>query len=270
MAEREDKEGLAEGFFVGTRERDGAQLVRDASKIALSKRFYTTVSVEEKAGAFEVMLDGRPVKSPRQTTVALPTREAADLIAAEWAAQADTIKPASMPATRIVNAALDGVASDVGAVAADIVKYAGSDLVCYRAGEPPALVSAQAVAWDPVIAFANDTLDARMALTEGVMFVAQPPEAIAAIASAVGAIAREANAVLRIAALHVVTTLTGSALIALAVEAGALSCEEAWSAAHVDEDEQMRVWGLDAEALRRRAARFADMRAACALLTAIP
>ena len=265
----DDRKALADDFFVAGSERDGVTLVRDASKIALPKRFYTDVTVEPRDGAFAILLDGRPVRTPRQSPLALPTREAADLVADEWRAQTDLISPSTMPVTRLVNAAIDGVAGDIDAVAADIVKYSGSDLLYYRAAEPAALVAAQNRHWDPVLDFVRETFDARFAIGEGVMFVAQPPEAVEAIARAVATIATGANAALRIAALHLVTTLTGSALLALAVYHGALTCDEAWAAAHVDEDEQMRVWGFDAEALRRRAARFEDMKAGCGLLKAL-
>lgn len=258
--------GLGNDFFVAAGERDAAQIVRDASKVQRPKRFYENVTVEERDGQWRVLLDGRPIRTPRGNAVAAPTRAIAALLAQEWTAQGDTIDPATMPATRLVNSALDGVAADIPAVAADVVKYAVSDLLCYRATEPPALASAQAAAWDPVLDFVRERFGARMILAEGVVFAAQPAGAVEAIARAVDRIASGPHAALRIAALHVATTLTGSALLALAVEAGALSCEDAWRAAHVDEDEQMRVWGFDAEALRRRAARLADMEAACAVL----
>ena len=269
MAESDKPKALAEDFFVGGTERDAITLVRDASKIALPKRFYTDVSVEPRDGAFAILLDGRPVRTPRRSPLTLPTHDAADLVAEEWRAQTELIDPSTMPVTRLVNAAIDGVAGDIDAVAADIVKYSGSDLLYYRASEPAALVAAQNRHWDPVLDFVRETFGARFAIGEGLMFVSQPQDSVDAIARAVAGIAQEPNEVLRIAALHLVTTLTGSALLALAVYHGALTCDEAWAAAHVDEDEQMRVWGFDAEALRRRAARFEDMKAACALLAAL-
>ena len=147
------------------------------------------------------------------------------------------------------------------AVRAEIVAYAGSDLVCYRASEPDSLVQAQKVAWDPVLAFARDALDAWFVATTGLVFVAQPPPALAALARDVERVVDP----VRLAALHTMTTLTGSALIALMVARGALDVEAAWRAAHVDEDYQLRAWGADDEALARREARWRDMRAAAAL-----
>lgn len=260
---------LEEQFFVGAGERDATTIVRDASRVTLPKRFYKDVTVAERDNGFVILLDGKSVRTPRQTPVMLPTRATADMLAAEWAAQVDTLEPVTMPATRLVNAAIDGVATDIGAVAADIAKYAGSDLVCYRADEPPTLVAAQAAAWDPVLAWADATLGAKFHVTRSIVFVTQPRQALDAVTRAISALAQDAKAALRVAALHVATTLTGSALLALSLHARALTPDATWAAAHVDEDEQMRVWGLDADALRRRAGRQREFMAAWAMLEAL-
>ena len=69
--------------------------------------------------------------------------------------------------------------------------------------------------------------------------------------------------------MHVVTTLTGSALIALALAEQELDVEAAWTAAHVDEDWNMEQWGRDEIALERRAARRAEFDAAALVLSAM-
>lgn len=242
---------------------DPQAAARDAARGPLPRRFYERAGVEPRDGGFALVLDARPARTPGRNPLAAPTRALGEAIAAEWAAQGETIDPGSMPITRIVNSAIDGVAREREAVRAEIAKYAGSDLVCYRAGEPERLVAAQNAAWGPVLAFARESLGARFALAEGVMFVDQPPEAIAAIEAR---LAREACA-FRIAALHVMTTLTGSALIALAAADGALDGEEAWRAAHVDEIAQESVWGEDAQALARRTARKREFDAALMVWT---
>ena len=163
-----------------------------------------------------------------------------------------------MPLTRLANSAIDGVSREVEAVRAEVVKYAGSDLLCYRAGDPASLVAAQAASWDPVLDWARDALGARFILSQGVMFVDQPAPAIEAVRAAVETI----DCPHRLAALSSMTTLTGSVLLALAVSRGRLTAEEAWRAAHVDEDFQMGAWGEDAEALARRTRRWSDMEAA--------
>lgn len=243
---------------------------RDQAK-ALPKRFYKSAEVEvfQSAGEtrYAIVLDGKRVRTPARHELAVGRQALAQAIADEWAAQSEHIDPATMPLTRLVNSALDGVAREMDAVAADIVKYAGSDLLCYRAGEPEALEFAQREAWDPVITWIYETARVRPALAEGVVFVAQDAALAPAVGRLVKAIAREdADAPLRLAALHCVTTLTGSAILALALAFGKLDAQQAWSAAHVDEDFQMRIWGEDEQAMERRARRWRDMEAAALAL----
>ena len=220
-------------------------------------RFFTQASVEQEGDVFALALDGRRARTPGKTPLAFPTRALGEAVAAEWNAQGAAIDPRSMPLTKLANSAIDGVAADPAAVAADLVRYAGSDLVVYRAGEPDRLVALQAGAWDPVLAWARGRLGARFSLREGLMYLEQPPEAVAAVAAA---IANESP--FRLAALHVMTTLTGSVLIALMHAAGDLDAEAAWHASHVDELYQEGRWGEDAEAAERRAARRAEFDAA--------
>jgi chaperone required for assembly of F1-ATPase len=258
----EKDHNLGEDIFVAASERDPVKAARDPAR-PLPKRFYDTASVGEGVEGFDVLLDGRPVNTPARRRVSVPTRALAEALAAEWAAQVETIDPATMPLTRLTNTALDGVAGKMIEVEAELVKYAASDLICYRAGEPDGLVAAQARAWDPVLAFARDRFGARLTLAEGVMFVAQSDEALAALASAVRDwVGQGPAAAFRLAALYEMTTLTGSLGLALALAHGAMTLETAWTAAHIDEDFQMRAWGADAEAMARRERRFADMRAA--------
>jgi chaperone required for assembly of F1-ATPase len=257
---------LSSDFFVAPSERDPLRAVQENMRKALPKRFYKDVSVARREKDFAVLLDGKPMRTPAGGALALPTAAAAELVAAEWRAQGETIDPSTMPATRLVNSGLDGVARDTAGVAADVVKYAGSDLVCYRAGEPDSLVAAQNAAWDPALAFAREKFGTRFVLAQGVMFVEQPAPAIEGVARAV---APFESAPLKLAALHSMTTLLGSALLALMVAHGALTAEEAWAAAHVDEDCQMRLWGVDTEALAKRAARFVDMQAAARMFAAL-
>jgi chaperone required for assembly of F1-ATPase len=244
---------------------DPVEMARADLRKPLPRRFYAAVAVAPQAGGHGVLLDGRGARTPARQPLVLPTEAAAEAVAAEWRSQAEVIDPAAMPLTRLANTALDGVAAQIAPTVAEIVNYAGSDLVCYRAGEPEALVVAQAAAWDPILSFAREALGARFVCAEGVVFVAQPAPALAAVRAAVESIAAAPAAPFRLAALHVMTTLTGSALVALAVAHAAMTAENAWTAAHVDEDHQMRLWGADDEALARRARRWAEMDAAVRL-----
>jgi chaperone required for assembly of F1-ATPase len=250
--------------FIAPEERDPLTSVRKEARVALPKRFYKDVAVAAEPNGFGITLDGRKLKTPAQADVVLPTEPAAKAMAQEWRAQGDEIDPRKMPVTRLVNSAIDGVARDVESVIADIVKYAGSDLLCYRAAEPEGLVAAQSGAWDPVLAFARDELGARFICVEGISFVEQPARAIEAVREAV--VQATGERPLAVAALHVMTTLTGSVVLALAAAQGALSTEAAWDAAHVDEDFQMRAWGIDVEALARREKRWAEFESAARLL----
>jgi chaperone required for assembly of F1-ATPase len=242
---------------------------RDLNK-TLPRRFYKEVTVQQRDGTFILLLDGRAAKSPGGNPLALPAVAAAQTLADEWSAQGETIDPASMPLTRIVNSAIDGVAHRLDATVVEIVKYAGADLVCYRAAGPMTLVEAQAAAWNSVLAFARENLGAHFICTEGVVFVEQPEPARAAVTEAIKRIANSGQAApFALATLDVMTTLTGSVLLALAVAHGALTPAEAWTAAHVDEDFEMHAWGKDAEALRRRARQWREMEAAARLFQAV-
>jgi chaperone required for assembly of F1-ATPase len=242
---------------------------RDLQK-SLPKRFYKEASAEPLDGAFALLLDGRPAKTPAKNRLAAPTLAAAQDLAAEWARQEELIDPGSMPLTRIANSAIDGVAREMDATAAEIAKYGGSDLICYRAGAPEGLAQTQATSWDPILDFAREKLGARLICAEGVIFVEQPEASRHALLKAVKQIAGDGpGAPFALAALHVMTTLTGSALLALAVAYGELTPEEAWAAAHVDEDFQMKLWGADEEALRRRARRSTEMEAAARLFRSV-
>jgi chaperone required for assembly of F1-ATPase len=235
---------------------DPTEAARRGMRPQLRKRFYQRATVEDGA----IVLDAKPVRTPARGVLAAPTRSLAEAIAAEWEAQCDVIDPARMPLTRLANAIIDGVSVSQGAVAQEVVAYLGSDLLFYRAEAPPGLVRRQAQHWDPILAWARDALGARFVLAEGVMHVAQPDHAIAAARAAMP------QDPWRLGAVNAITTLTGSALLALALAHGRLSAEQAWDAAHVDDDWNMAQWGRDELALERRAYRFAEMQAAATVL----
>lgn len=244
---------------------DPIRRAQNQMKTQAAKRFYKEAAVGSEADGFGVRLDGKGVKTPSGKPLLLPTRAAAQLVADEFAAQDERIDPVTMPVLRLVNTAIDGVAADPQAVLEDILRFSSSDLVFYRADGPERLVARQAEAWDPVLDWAREVLGARFFLADGVMHVEQPRESIGAI----GIHLRQRDDIFRLSALHVITAITGSALLALALEAGEIDAETAWNAAHVDEDWNIEHWGLDAEAAARRAARKRDMMAAVALIEAL-
>jgi chaperone required for assembly of F1-ATPase len=242
---------------------DPQEAVRRTTRGPQRKRFYSHAGVGEADGGFAITLDGKPIKTPSGRPVIVPARSIAEAIAAEWDAQTENIDPLTTPMTRFANSVIEGVVGNAEAVADDIAKYLGSDLLFYRAGHPEALVAREAAHWDPVLFWAADSLGAHFILAEGVVHVRQPDTAIAAARAALPSDAWS------VAALHVVTTLTGSALLALALFHRVLDQEQVWADAHVDEDWNIEKWGVDDEVAARRAARLIDFRAAVGILKAL-
>jgi chaperone required for assembly of F1-ATPase len=250
-------------IFENIEPSDPMTSARRGARPALRRRFYEHARAATTAGGILVCLDDKPIHTPARRLLAAPAPALAEAIAAEWHAQRELIDPATMPLTRLANATVDGVADAPGLVAAEIEKYLGSDLLFYRASDPRQLRERQAQYWDPILAWAREALGADFQLGEGIIHVAQPAAALKAAAAAIP------SDPWRLGAVHVVTTLTGSALIALAMLRGALSSDAAWQAAHVDEDWNMEQWGKDEMALERRAFRFAEFQAATTVLSAL-
>ena len=242
---------------------DPEEAVRRTTRGPQRKRFYKNAGVTDAPGGFAVMLDEKPIRTPSGRQVVAPVREIADAIAAEWNAQQETIDPLTMPLTRFANSVVEAVVDRIEAVTDDVAKYLGSDLLFYRAGHPEALVAREAALWDPVVFWAAEALGAHFILAEGIVHVRQPDSAISAARAALPADPWS------ISALHVVTTLTGSALLALALIRGVLDRDQVWAAAHVDEDWNIEKWGVDEEVAARRAARLVDFRAAADILKSL-
>lgn len=223
------------------------RLMKDRVERPLPKRFYKKAQVSDLN---QILLDGRVVKTPLKATLQLPGRGLAEAVAAEWAAQTDVINPAVMPLTRLANTAIDRAASERAHIVNEIVQYAGSDLVLYRADRPEKLLELQMRHWNPVLDWARTALDARFQPATGIVHKAQDERALASLRAIV-----ESRDSWRLTALYLLSTLTGSALLALMLERNAAVPEEIWSAAHVDEDFQVSQWGEDWEAKLRRDAR---------------
>ncbi len=231
------------------------------------KRFYKSALREPLGdGRHGIRLDGRPVRTPERAELAMPSAALADAIVAEWEAQGERIDPATMPMTGLANATIDRVLPDVPAFAAGIAAYAASDLFCYRASEPEALVADQAAAWDPPLGWARERFDIALNVTSGIMPVEQPPLTLERLGAAVCALDPWL-----LAGFSTVTALTGSLIGALALIEGRIAPDALWTAAHVDDDWQERQWGSDAEAVARHDARRREFDNAvryCALVKA--
>jgi chaperone required for assembly of F1-ATPase len=208
-----------------------------------AKRFWTDVTVEAVEGGWTVRLDARAVKTPLKAPLVMPTVAMAEAAAAEWRAQTGAVDPGTMPVTRAVNSAIDKVAAQFDAVVDLIAAYGGTDLLCYRAEWPPALVARQAAAWDVLLAWAADVLAAPLVATRGVMHVAQPAASLAALRARVAAMTP-----FEVTALHDLVAISGSLILGLAVTEGRLTAAEAWTISRIDEDWQTQQWGEDDEA----------------------
>ena len=215
---------------------------------SLPKRFYKAVDVVALDESFAVHLDGRPVKSPAKRTLALPTRALAELVASEWEAQGERINAPTMPATRLCFVALDLIPDARSATEAEVTKYASTDLVCFRAPEPPELTASQAAAWDPVLAWAEDSLGAHFVAATGLMPIHQDPVALQRVMQRAGELDDW-----RLTTLAHVTAVCGSALLALQLLDGEIDGEQAFALSTLDEHFQISQWGEDHEAADRLA-----------------
>ncbi|HXZ00971.1 MAG TPA: ATP12 family protein [Stellaceae bacterium] len=218
------------------------------------KRFYRTVTVAAEAGGFAVSLDDKPLRTPAKAPLILPSRTLAEAIAEEWRAQGLEVKLDELGLTRLASTAIDLVSQRHREVAAEVAKYAGTDLVCYRASHPPELARRQHEAWQPLIDWATLRYDAPLETTVGVVPIVQSAVALRALAAAA-----ESYAPLELAALHLATTACGSLVVALALIEGRLDVEGAFAASQLDESFEIEQWGEDAEQTQRRAALKADM-----------
>ncbi len=240
----------------GAEHMSAAQTIKQSVKQSLPKRFYGEVGIAAVGSGYAIQLDGRGVRTPAGKDLALPTRALGDAVVQEWRAQGDVIDPVTMPLTKLSNTAIDGVAPNRQAVIEDIAHFSTHDAICYRAENPTELVRRQGRLWDPILTWAETNLGVRWVCAGGVMPVSQPPEAVAAVVQAL------ANYdPFPLTALHELTTLTRSALLALAYGQGALTFDALWQAANVDEDWQIERWGEDEQAQVRARDRLAAARA---------
>lgn len=222
------------------------------------KRFYKDVSV---GGDFSVLLDGKPIKTPAKAKLALPTLGLAQAVADEWRSQGAHVVPATMPLTKLANTAIDRARSLRDDIAADLLGFGKSDLLCYRAIEPAELIEREQAAWDPLLDWAHEVFGARLKTTYGVGHIEQDPEAIAAL-----------DRVLRaqdgwaLAGLQTATTITGSLILALALARSRLTSANAFALSRIDEVFQAEKWGADPEADKRARLHAAELEAAATFL----
>ena len=222
-----------------------------------AKRFWTDVAIVDRG----IRLDGRALKTPARAELLLPSDALAAAVAEEWRAVEGAIDPRAMPLTGLANAAIDRVAPDVAAFVAGLARYAQADLLCYRAAHPTELIAKQAEVWDPPLDWARSRYDIDFVVTAGIVHVAQPAATVARLEAAVAA--RDA---FHLAALSPLVTLSGSLVLTLALAEGAMTEQQAWDAAELDELWQAEHWGEDSLATTMRDDKRRDFRAAARFL----
>ena len=218
------------------------------------KRFYKEAHVGESGDGFEVLLDGRPIRTPARNRFVLPTRALADGVADEWAAQAEKVDRAAMPLTRMAGTALDGLAGRREETRAAVARFAETDMVCYWADQPQRLIERQQAAWRPLLDWTEERFGARLGVTSGLRPVDQPPAALAALSSVVSSYDDY-----RLVALSIAAGTASSLVIGLALVERRIDAAGAFEAAQVDESFQIEEWGEDVEATRRRDAVRAEL-----------
>lgn len=225
------------------------------------KRFWTSTAIAAADDEWAIELDGRPVRTPARAMLKVASRALAEGIAAEWADVGERIDPRAMPLTGLANAAIDRVAPDPAAFAASLARYAESDLACYRAEGPPALVARQAAQWDALLDWARRRFDVEFSTTASIIYIDQPAATVKRLAHAVVVLDP-----FRLAGVAPLVTIGGSLVAALAVLEEAFAADAAWAAVSVDEAWQIEQWGADAEAVAAMDGRRRDFLAAARFL----
>ena len=225
------------------------------------KRFYKEARVAEGESGFGIMLDNRPLVTPAKNRLTVEVEPLAKAVAAEWAAQSEEIRREAMPLTRLVCAAIDIMPARRGDILAETLKYAETDLVCYRTKTPAVLAERQHDAWQPLVEWAERRFTSPIHVTTSVTAVAQDPALFANIREALDQLSDITATV-----LHYATQTSGSIVIALALWEDEIDAETAWAASQVDETFQIERWGEDEELSLRRAALRRDLADAARLM----
>lgn len=222
------------------------------------KRFWERATAEPCEGGYTILLDGKPMHLPGGGILHVTAGSLAEAIAAEWQAAGGTkggeMTFADTPLTGLAGTAQQRIAPDPDPTIDAIARYAESDLLCYRAEAPPALVERQAREWQPWLDWAAQRYDAPLRVSTGVAYVKQHRGAIAALRAAVGALDVPA-----LTALGIAVPALGSLVLGLALAEGELDAATAHALGALDELFQAEAWGEDAEAAARRANIAADI-----------
>ena len=208
----------------------------------IARRFYQEVNVIKLERGFAVELDGRLVKTPLGQPQILTSKDLAIAIAHEWASQEKIIVPETMPLTGYANSSIDRIEKNRESILKEILNFAETDLLCYRANEPIDLVSRQNSHWQPLLDWAADTMKIKLKVTTGILHIKQPLRAIDTLAK----LLRGKND-MELAGIISLTTACGQIILALALAKGRIDIKEALVCTQLEQIYQNERWGVDEE-----------------------
>ena len=215
------------------------------------KRFYKEVTTAQKDGGWRVLLDGRGIKTAGGRPQVLPSTAMAEAMAAEWRAQGEELDTATFPLRDLADFAIDAMATDPALALREILPYAETDTLCYRADPEDALYQRQLSVWEPLLVEAEARHGLTFPRVSGILHKPVPPETLTRLEAMIA----DKDA-FTLAALRMLSSLAASLTIALAAIEPRADAEALWKAANLEEDWQVELWGEDWEAAERRAARF--------------
>ncbi|OCC25256.1 molecular chaperone [Croceicoccus estronivorus] len=217
------------------------------------KKFYKEALAESADGGWRVMLDGRGIKTAMGAPQVVPNETLANALASEWDGQGEEIDPAHFLFRDMADYAIDVVRPNRDAAIGELLRYAETDTLCYRADPDEALFQRQQEVWEPLLSSIEARHGVRFTRVSGIMHRPQPPETLEAIRRH---LAEQDDFAL--AALNTLASLSTSLSIALAALEEDADAEALWAAANCEEDWQMELWGKDYLAKERRDRRQAE------------
>jgi chaperone required for assembly of F1-ATPase len=195
----------------------------------MMKRFYTLVSTRKTDDGYVLQLDGKTVKTPSGQEIAAPTQALADAIVLEWAAQEEKVKPDTMPLTQILTTAIDKI-RDREAITESVMRYLDTDMVCYWAKEPEEIAKRQKEVWGRWIKWFEEHYEVPLYTTKKIDAIKQDPEAHKRAWNYI-----ESLDAYYFTVLHIMTSLSGSLVMALALSEGDITVDELFQASYLEE-----------------------------------
>ena len=217
------------------------------------RRFYTAVTTQAANGGYQVLLDGRGVKTPLGNPQAVPTENLAQALAQEWADQSEEIDPALFALRDLADVAIDMIAPDPATHIHTLLGFLETDTLCYRADPDEPSYKRQYELWEPILAGFEQREGVRMERICGVIHRPQPAATLAAIRTRL-----ERLDPFTLTALLTLTSLSASLVIGLSTLEDGSDPHALWAAANLEEDWQIEQWGQDPEAAAVRVRRTAD------------